>query len=236
MKRSWQTIWTFWAGDMPEHIKLCQETVARNAKGWSVECLDVKEARRLVQWMRKDWEDIPVPAHQADYLRAHLLYSFGGFWMDSDIILLGGMGRCRKAIEREGYFFTSRPRKPFIGFMGCRPDHGRSHDLMKAWIDGMDKKLDRSLKQKWPALGADILWSLIKMPVATQPGNLVIPFLPRRWKALFRNGRMDKVLPSDALGVHLFNEASAETFGSYSRQQLLESPMLVSQVFRKALA
>ena len=221
---------------MPEHIRLCQETVARNAKGWSVECLDMKEARRLASWMRKDWEDIPVPAHQADYLRAHLLYSFGGFWMDSDMILLGEMDYCRKSIERDGYFFTSRPRKPFIGFMGCRSSHGPTHELMRAWIAGMDKKLDRSLKQKWPAIGADILWELIKKPFVTHPGNCVIPFLPRRWKVLFRNGRMDQVVPPLAMGVHLFNEVSAETFASYTRANLLESAMLVSQVFRKALA
>lgn len=225
-------IWQYWTGPMPEHIKLCYETVRKNRGSWELHQLTPATVRKWLPNLRKDWEQIPTPAHQADYIRACLLYRHGGMWLDSDILLISLVGP-EGILRQRDHCFYGPPRKPFIGCMGMHPHH----KMMKLWRVEMDAKLNKSLKQPWSALGAEILWKMTQQRSNYHytTGRNVIPFRPRQWKVLLDDRRFETIIPRRVVGVHLFNEASGELLGAQSRKALLGSKMLVSQCFRKAL-
>jgi hypothetical protein len=79
-------VWIYWEGACPEWIRKCQETIFANHD--DVRLLGPIELDQL----RRIDRDIDLTglcvAHRSDFLRAFLVANFGGFWIDSDCIVM----------------------------------------------------------------------------------------------------------------------------------------------------
>ena len=76
------TIYTFWEGKMPEYLKLCLDTWKFNFI-----VLNYDNIERYTDKLPIKLKQFTLPKI-ADYVRVHVLRDNGGYWLDTDTILL----------------------------------------------------------------------------------------------------------------------------------------------------
>ena len=85
------TVWAYWetlpGTSKPSHIELCHRALELN-RGADVQfhLIGPDDIPALGLQLHEGWRTLKEPAHRADYLRVALLYKYGGFWVDSDLI------------------------------------------------------------------------------------------------------------------------------------------------------
>ena len=84
-----KVVWTHWDKDSPPEViqKNIQHT-QRRLKDWEIKFIttDIYLKTLSNKTPPKGFEDLGVE-HQADWIRLHLLYRYGGCWMDAGIIV-----------------------------------------------------------------------------------------------------------------------------------------------------
>ncbi len=108
-----RTIWLYWEGSRPAYIDLCIKTVF--AHNDNVMHLDWTGFDRLFVEER----ELPVNGlalnHKSDFIRAFLLYHYGGLYLDADCIVLRNLGAILDATEQTGFAGYREPQ----GYMSC---------------------------------------------------------------------------------------------------------------------
>lgn len=120
-----ETVFTFWEGTMPDYIKLCMKT-------WEFDytVLNYSNVR--------DYIDIPLDKLQtftlpqiADVIRVHVLRDYGGYWLDTDTIMLG-------ELPKENICGYVKDRTNTIGFL-----HTELHsDMFTEWVEYQDHVIE----------------------------------------------------------------------------------------------
>lgn len=89
-----QTIWQFWwqgKDNAPPLVKRCMESVRRHSRGWQVVVIDEQNLSQYVDIpsfiAEKHRSGIISHTHFSDYLRAKLLQTHGGVWIDATVLL-----------------------------------------------------------------------------------------------------------------------------------------------------
>lgn len=134
------SIFTFWEGQMPDYIKLCMKT-------WDFD-YTVLNYQNL-----HDYIDIPVDKLQsftlpqiADVVRVHVLRDYGGYWLDTDTILIDKLPNANIC----GY---KDKRTNTIGFLHTEPHS----DMFTAWAEYQDYVIEHPDKvsdlHKWDIFG-----------------------------------------------------------------------------------
>lgn len=105
-------IWQYWAqgfDDLPEIVRLCYKSVDKYADDYQiirVSDKDLKDYLIFPDFVRKIVSSGFVKStHFSDLLRVALLYHYGGVWIDSTILLTGGLP---KQCESDSIFMFSR--------------------------------------------------------------------------------------------------------------------------------
>ena len=87
-----KTIWMYWESKegiiKPAYLELCLETIIKHSPSYKVIVLNEKTVYDYLPNLRNDLNKIEEIAHRADYIRANVIYEYGGIWLDSDVILL----------------------------------------------------------------------------------------------------------------------------------------------------
>ena len=127
-----KNIWTFWNSDkIPDVVTKCINTWRKHCPDYTITILTpsnlhlhVCNARNILELPFSD-----TPQRLADFVRLHVLFEHGGYWMDSSIILFGSLDvfsvqQRRLRTEFVGYYiesFTVDTRYPVIEnwFFGC---------------------------------------------------------------------------------------------------------------------
>lgn len=98
-------IWSWWKGPKPGYVELCQETLRHHCP--EAQILDEPGFREIQKYDRDvDYSHLCL-AHQADWIRLNLLYTYGGIWLDADCIVLRPLQRFVDAL-RCCWFLTHR--------------------------------------------------------------------------------------------------------------------------------
>ena len=104
-----RVIYTYWEtiGDYgrPEYIDLCVESIDRwCSKGFEIKHLNRTSAFELLDGvLNPAWVDLEPVAIRADIVRYALLSSFGGIWLDSDVLILNDLERACQFVDAQGY-------------------------------------------------------------------------------------------------------------------------------------
>jgi hypothetical protein len=165
-------IWAYWdelnGKKMPAHISLCLKTLKYNCqKNFNVQILNAKSVKEWLPNLRDDLDSLHI-AQKVDYIRVMLLYTYGGIWLDADIIVMKDLTPIADKIN-EGY--------DYIGF-GCDEDncsygYGKPSNwvmgspansiLMKNYLQSLNNKLDNKTSgYDYHGLGKYVLWDEIK--------------------------------------------------------------------------
>ena len=198
-------VWTYWEGPRNAMQALCEHSIAA-VHGDNLECVSPENVHRYVR-LPEAVAEHPSPRVRSDYVRAVLLFQFGGLWYDSDVLLLKDplsvidMGRA--VSWREDHAKRKKLQGISIGAMYF-PHPG--HNMLGLAVDLFAKRLtDRSqhsmslFHTAWKRAGQDLEvrdWREFYL-VQADVWN-------RFWKESF--------LGEDVLGLHLW--ASAVSPGS----------------------
>lgn len=231
------TIWQFWQGPKPPFIELCLETVKKNNVNFQHVVLDENSVFDYLPDLRKDLDLLPRIANKADYIRFRLLKEYGGIWLDADVVLFKDLKDVYERFEKSHFDFSATSHfglgKPSIWLLMSK----KKSSIVDFQVMSMDSKLNsKKYNIAWSGFGAHLLWNF------TNQNNYlhleVEKFCPipyNEYRIYFQNTHLDL---SENYTFVFFNEMlnrEQKHFLKSSKQQILNSPLLISQIFQKAL-
>jgi|GEM_PF-3418061 len=226
--------WESKNGSTPVHIQLCIDSVNRHKGNLKLHLLDQNSIFDYLPDLRPEWYKLKHPAHKADYIRTRLVYTYGGLWLDCDMIVLSSLQPLFDNFPPE-YDYACQNIGTSIGCFLARP----GCCLLETIIDAQNHVIDNS--------GTDLTWYGIGNELLKLHGK-EYPYL--RWKEwtldeipggeiskLFSiNESIEDNIDNSAIIFHLCNENSGPVFKIRLREaRILSSNTLMSKIFRKAL-
>jgi len=249
-------VWLYWENKKntttPNYIQLCRESVKKNcSKNLNIILLDNININKYLPNLRKDINNLSIP-QKVDYIRLAILKKYGGIYLDSDIILFKSLN----------YFINLLKYYDFVGFGSnsffkkyktitygkisnwamCSRKNGI---LVSKSLDEANKILNSNKYINYHELGRELLWKQIYYlqksinykyyhysSVNLERDLNGYKLTNNRFES---NEKLDKKYnPYFSI---LYNSAPgfSNKFLAKTKQELLNSDMLISQLFRKAL-
>lgn len=147
-------VFSYWAGPMPEWIRVCLESLRRKCVRSTFILLTPETASSLVPDLNPRWLDLP-PGVGTDCLRAHLLANHGGLWIDADTVCLEDPAKLitNRHLPRQFLYSRWKDKRPVAGYVYA--PHG--HPVACRWRDGVDSALLHAEAVGWGELGEKLL-------------------------------------------------------------------------------
>lgn len=118
-----------WVGgkEKPDDIKKCMET-------WATHLSDYE----IIEWNEQNFDMTSHPfiqqAYQAkkwafvsDYIRAYVIYHYGGIYLDTDVIVLNNF---ESFLQYRAFVGFETPDYPFTAVFGAEPQHPLLHRML----------------------------------------------------------------------------------------------------------
>jgi len=251
-------IWLYWEVSdkgTPSYIDLCYDTVLKHCSAdFQIIRLNEKTIYDYLpdlKYKYKKLDDYLSIPQKADLFRYHLLYKYGGIWLDSDIIMFSSLLPLYKNLEKYDYVGAGCHSKkcipngapyPANWIMMSRPNT----QLMSLMIDGCDKVLENKNKVNYHNIGRNLLWKSIETLQKNQ--NWTYYHIPSQCferdshdnkyvnKRLISDEEMDP-LCTNLIFVPIYNTAPGFPlwFKNMSKEKILQSNLLISKLFNKSL-
>jgi len=214
-------VFFYWEGELPGFIKLCIETIHRNCNGFEIHHLNKDNIENYLE-LPEEYYKIKKINHKTDYLKANLIYKYGGFWIDADTIILKDFSEWNKFLEE--YDFIGTP-----GFFGGT----KGSKTIKKWIDGMDISKE---ELEW----ADLINPLIKSDKYAPFTPLKKEYICPLWyddtlSEFFKNISLRRYITENTRVCILFNACFPEEFKKKTDKEILEDETFIGRLFRLAL-
>ena len=242
-----KTIWMYWEdrkGERkPAYLDLCLETVRRHSPAFDVVLLNERSVRDHLPDLREDIFRTREIAHRADYIRARIVFEYGGIWLDSDIVLMRDI-QVEQALQE--YDFAGcgiEYGKPSIWFFAAQ----KGAPVLHKWIEGMDRVLDRKklnplsvffpYKLRWTELGYDILWKIFEgYDYYHFSFERFAPISWEQWETFLRTDiELEEVISRDTIAAMLYNKFLFGPLRNATRSEILASDTLLGKLFRRSL-
>jgi hypothetical protein len=167
-----KNIWMYWENKngtkKPSYIELCHKTIFKNCNDFNIHLLDEKTIHNFLPNLRRDLDNKLSIPQKADYYRYQLLYTYGGIWLDSDIIVFKSLEPLMEKLDKYDYIGsgcndnncnkTGYP-KPSNWMMISK----KNTKFMKMCIDECDTILNSSKNINYHKLGRELLWKNINI-------------------------------------------------------------------------
>lgn len=91
-------IWMYWDGEEPKLVKDCIQRISILNPDFELTIINQKN---IQQWCDLDFSTFPylTPQLKSDLIRLHLLYNFGGIWIDASTILYQNLNWIEKLCQ-----------------------------------------------------------------------------------------------------------------------------------------
>lgn len=151
------TVWCYWEGPMPQHIDVCLKSIKRMSGDF--ELVTPSNVSRFVDvgQFHENFCKTNKPAHRADCIRAMLLKERGGAWIDADTIGWMPIVDENFGVEFTYYTWTAPPRRVMNGYVYST----KGSSVSQAWLEGVNKALERENDASWTKYGEKILTPII---------------------------------------------------------------------------
>lgn len=225
-------IYSYWTGPRPAWIGLCLDTLRRHNP--DIQILDDQI------WQQYDGPAdvktilLQAPNVRSDYLRAWLLSTRGGIWVDADCICWRSLAPLAELLG-DADFLSYKKGRVMSALLACRP----GSRIAAAYHAGMVDRLRHGGRLLSMALGPHVLRSAIAAApdarLALIPTPLVHPLQGPRFGPcpnLWRDQPWDR--EPDAFSCMLTHRALGPA-ARLNRRALLQGSSLISRLFRNAL-
>ena len=213
---------TYWEGKEPTYIKMCYETMKRHIP--DIIRLNENNANLYVD-LPPEYYKIKSINHRVDYLKANLIYKYGGFWLDADTIVMKPIQD--KLLDEHDYIGCP-------GFFGGR----KGSETLKKWIDHMDIVIKTKSEFQWAELILPMVWENNKhKEIRNIELKYMCPFWGEKIRDIFFKDYGEYIDKSkDAIVVVLYNYVFPDWFKKMNRKEILEGNMVISELFRRSLS
>ena len=259
-------IWMYWDNkpgkQRPEYLDVCLETIQTHCKNsFNIIILNKKNVYNYLPNLRKDlWEKLVHIPMITDYIRYLLLYTYGGIWLDFDIIMIKDIMPLYKKLNTYdfigfGCYFNDSYCMNKTGYPGpanwCLISR-KKNILFKKCISECDSMLDNYPKQffatHYHIFGKNLFLKLIKKIIANYPDwkyyHMPSKCMERdstgtktRNHLMISNKDIDPICKNKYYFIPVYNTAPGfpDWFYKLNKKQLLTSRMLISKFFRLSL-
>lgn len=126
-----------WVGgnEKNDTIKQCMKTWGKHLEGyevieWNENNFDI-DSHPFVKaaYKAKKW------AYVSDYIRAYVIYKYGGIYLDTDILVLDNFDRF---LNNRAFVGFENPQYPFTAVFGAEPGHPLVKDMIE-YYDRLDE-------------------------------------------------------------------------------------------------
>ena len=126
-----------WVGGNEKNntIKQCMKTWGKHLEGyevieWNENNVDI-DSHPFVKaaYKAKKW------AYVSDYIRAYVIYKYGGIYLDTDILVLDNFDRF---LNNRAFVGFENPQYPFTAVFGAEPGHPLVKDMIE-YYDRLDE-------------------------------------------------------------------------------------------------
>jgi len=153
-----RNIYLYWVGKEYKLISILRDLMylhSTNGSGYKVNLITDKNIREYVKDI-PDYFSSLCPAHQADFVRVHVICDYGGIWLDSDTIVVDKLDSLFDIIEKKNGFFMKENNLYLVnGVFGSK----KQTDLMIKWktqlMNVLDSKQGKNIG--WTDVGSSIL-------------------------------------------------------------------------------
>ncbi|RLC89035.1 MAG: hypothetical protein DRJ03_00295 [Chloroflexi bacterium] len=243
-------IWQFWDNppghtEPPAYIQLCQETVRKHCSADFDICLVTTEnVKQFLPDISDSFFEISQINNKSNYLRYTLLKESGGIWLDADLILFKSLKPLLELLTEEiDLVATASPTlrygEPECGILVSK----KNGAVITKAVSIIEYAL--SLREpghvfKWGSLGPETIRQAVKGKRYCHMEHPLIMPIPS-WEAYRFAGKdsIDKYCNDASFGIMLFHQMFRQCnspFLTMGRQELLDSPTLLGQMFRKAVS
>ena len=254
-------LWLYWEviDKTPAYIELCYDTVLKHCSSdFNIIRLNEKTIYDYLpdlqnKHKQKLLKKLNIP-QKSDYYRYHLLYKYGGIWLDSDIIVFSSLLPLYKHLNNNiDYVGAGCHSKkcipngapyPANWIMISKPN---TH-LMNLMIDGCDVILKQNSNNiNYHNLGRNLLWKNIQFLQKNYNWNYY--HIPSQCfeRDSYDNKYINKRLISEEnldnncdnlIFVPIYNSAPGfpPWFKNMNKKQIMNSNLLISKFFHKSLS
>lgn len=229
-------IWMYW--DQGPHapraayLDLCEQTIDLHAGDMTVRVLSADTARDVIPHLPDQWEQLS-PVHRSDVLRAHLLYTYGGVWLDVDTVAIQPVQALVDLAEGSDFAtFPEGDGAACTGVILARP----GSLVARVWMSTQKALLERNENLGWATLGSDALMpALLSAGGSMLPLEIVSPVEWRDWEVFMSpTYPLDRILVGGPVMVSFFNAFMGPVLADVTRTQVDRSPLLYARVLRYA--
>jgi len=241
-------IWLYWDNpqgktEAPAYIQLCWETIRQHCgTDFDIQIITTENVKQFIPNISERFFNIAQINNKSNFLRYTLLKELGGIWLDSDLIIFKSLKPILELLTKEiDLVATASPTlrygEPECGFL-LSTQRG---DVISKAVELIEYAIDLHPPGhifKWGSLGPGIIRKAVKGKIYNHLCHRLLMPIPS-WEAFRFAGSepLNKYCDDTSYGCMLFHEMFRQCdspFLKMSRQQLLDSPSLIGQMFRKA--
>ena len=157
-----RNIYLYWVGKEYKLISILRDLIylhSTNGIGYKVNLITDKNIREYIKDI-PDYFNNLCPAHQADFVRVHVICDYGGIWLDSDTLVIDKLDSLFDFIEKKnGFFIKENNTILWNGIFGSK----KQTPLMIEWKNKLVSILDQKKNNiQWTEIGNKMLQSMYK--------------------------------------------------------------------------
>jgi len=155
-----RNIFLYWVGNEYSLISILRKLMylhSSNGKGYTINLITDKNISEFIGNIPEYFNSM-LPAHQADFVRVHVIHDYGGIWMDSDTLVVDSLDSLFDIFDvpggGDGFFIKENNIHLWNGIFGSV----RGTPLLKKWRRIMMETLTPANgKIEWTAIGNSIM-------------------------------------------------------------------------------
>tara|TARA_B100000524_G_C23648661_1_gene369420 strand:- start:1000 stop:1743 length:744 start_codon:yes stop_codon:yes gene_type:complete len=159
-----RNIYLYWIGKEYKLISILRDFIylhSNNGIGYNVILITKKNIKEYIKDI-PDYFNTLHPAHQADFVRVHVICDYGGIWLDSDTLVIDKLDSLFDLIEnKNGFFIKENNTILWNGVFGSK----KQTPLMIEWKNNLMKVLNKKKNKltNWSEIGCQMLKNMYNM-------------------------------------------------------------------------
>jgi hypothetical protein len=155
-----RNLYLYWTGKEYNLIKILREFIylhSNHGKGYNVHLITEENIRDYIDSLPEYFYQL-CPAHQADFIRVHVICQHGGIWLDSDTLVMDTLDTLFDKLDYgNGFFIRENNSILWNGVFGSR----RETPLMIEWKNRLVFQLNKKHENiTWCEVGNDMLQTI----------------------------------------------------------------------------
>lgn len=154
-----RNVFIYWEGDEPPLISILRELIykfSNNEKNYKVIFLNDKNIEQFIDLEPHYWK--LAVNHKSDFIRAKVIFKYGGIWLDSDTLVMSDLGKLFEILEnKEGFLIKENNKIICTGVFGAR----KSSEFLKEWIGRTEVAIKKD-NLLWSEIGPFMVDSIFR--------------------------------------------------------------------------